>query len=1187
MSIDAGPFFLAYVADSTVAFDPVAHARMDEYLFSFKRIISETDKPILEVEILNPHIGLLNPSRNLWVWFSWLNPSSGHVEPLFFGRIVGNPNDAFAEVITVRFTSWPVDYFKQRQNMAELLKVPPYWDEVFVPVERSDDPDAILEARSELWCVDPITLVVTAEDILDGSDGNIVVTANDHFYDGLVMRDGDAPLTAVLMDATVSWTQTARGYVDMGGTTYITYSGDGILGDWPKPETPLGGGWSVFTALAVDLAHTASMVSGTVSGSYTNTEKTHQDGDVLSINFSVTSPFADANSVNVPHTILTYSEQIGFIDPFAVDEDGDPSPINHPAGYQETSVYAMPWTIGTAMVLRYDMARQRTERVRILLTADLQAIINDPLVTQNSETITMVGRDVGVPIVNLLNWTTISDSDVEIGQVIFPDDPKLPGGRSAQICIVAGHTGLAEPEFSDVPGDVTVDNTAQWASMGTQNPTEGAQDWTGLTNYSPGAIILPRYPLWANLTDVLAPGLLTFPPTPTPIGLGQIVRSGDFEVCVLDGLIPGSATFSSLGPQLPDGKTYYITPNGGQSGPLYVTPRFGSHTALHDTVDDNGITWISIGSGDIPAGGTPGNVWARSYFATDRGRSSLEYLMAIERAHIRKRSRAVELDFETSFEFGVPINCRKTCVLQDDRIPGGQALGKVMAAVLSGDGDLGEVKCTTTIGCAVGRGNAVATVPGVPVYAAPGYMQSGYQQEVGGVVVLPGLSDVGYTPLVAAPDDDGLVPPLDKAQVVITEGIRGSIAAQAQGIGSAFSSMALAARMLQYPAGFGFQNTIASSIDLQKQVMLLQSNSVARQLQEHPMYYEAQLKPVVNGPFWDSYVVVTQPMTIPMGIDLEATSSGGGPADPSGGGGGGSSSAVDGGVGAGSYALAGRPAFLFRGSGSGGGALGAHVVAYALAGRPALLFRGGGGGGGGGGGLSWTPPNPDITNFTAVDATRWTGVSGKEYANHNAGRSWSLTNPNTQQLRMEVRSGDIAGNDVGSDSNERSECQRVDEFSEAGNVASVKYEFMLESGSPITSWFFICGQIYSSRGGSPPFWIGIENQRMVVRIGWLSSQANTIPIDSTGDAGGVGVSYGYPYRDTVDLPRGVWHTMEIIVDYDAKTFKLVRNGVLVCDYSGPIGFGANFHWDFGIYRSGPTTNDTQAVNYRNMLIVSP
>jgi len=112
-----------------------------------------------------------------------------------------------------------------------------------------------------------------------------------------------------------------------------------------------------------------------------------------------------------------------------------------------------------------------------------------------------------------------------------------------------------------------------------------------------------------------------------------------------------------------------------------------------------------------------------------------------------------------------------------------------------------------------------------------------------------------------------LVLPLDKTQVVVSESIKGTISDQMGGIGSAISSMRAAARLLAIPTA-SIQGLIAN----QNNATLLQSNSVAFELQHHPIYYELILKPVVNGPFWDSYVVTTQLMTVPKGIDLESTS---------------------------------------------------------------------------------------------------------------------------------------------------------------------------------------------------------------------------------------------------------------------------------------------------------------------------
>ncbi len=902
----ASPFYLAYVADDTVAFNPVTHAVMDEYVFSMRRVLSETDKPLMQVEMRNPHIGVLNTSRQQWAWFSWLNPANNHVEPLMLGRIVGNASNAFAEIITVEFVSWPTNFFAQRQQVAETLKIAPFWDEVFVAVEKSDDPNTVLEAYSKLWCVDPITLKVTAEDILDASNGNINIT--NHFYDSLDMHNGEAPLTSVLIDATVSWTQTARGFIDMTPQQIFTFGGDGIIAEWPKPLTQLGSGWSVKSATAYDLNTVAAAQVQTYSYNWRNGEKEHADGDGLTVSISMSIPSFSGKSI--PKTgsgsagvgpismTMSVQQQDGFLDPFAVDSDGDPSPLNIPASASMNYTVTGLWSVVTTLRVRYDMARQRTERVRIMLNANLQAVVNDPLVTQNSETITLTGRDVGVPIVDLLNWTTVANTTVTVGEVIFPDDPLLPGGQSAQICVVGGLTGTVEPVFSDVPGDSTVDGAAHWASMGTKNPTEGAQDWTPLTNFGVGAMILPKYPLWTTWLDETAPALSQYPPAGTPIALGQVVQgsNGYYFTCTLDGttvtpaatgfltfgtnigpliepawpstygatIVDGSVTWTCIGNALPDGATYYITSTGGLSGAQYVTPPFGGSTALHATLTDGTVTWTSIGPGVIPAGGTSGNVWARWYFPSARGKQSVQYLIALGRAHIRKRARAVEIEFEVPFEEGVGITCQNTVTLNDSRIPGGVALGKVTRAELSANGDTGEVKCHVTIACAVGFGDAVTVVPGTPVYAASGYMQNGYQQEVDGIEVLPDLEDVGYTPLVPSTNDDGLVLPLDYNQVVLLEQIKGTLAEQTSAVAGAMASMASVARS-QIISG----STTTGAQQLQQ---LAGANSVALQLSLHPIYYELQLKPVTNGPFWDSYVVKTQKMTLPQGINLYGAS---------------------------------------------------------------------------------------------------------------------------------------------------------------------------------------------------------------------------------------------------------------------------------------------------------------------------
>jgi hypothetical protein len=878
--IVAGPFYFAY-ADAGEAFDPTVHNRMDEYILSLRRRLRERLKPVLQVEMVNPHIGVLNPARKTWIWVSY--DTGAGIIPLFNGRIDAVPSDIFAEVITLQFVAWPIDYFRRLQRVAETMKVAPYYDPVFIDVAKRDDPDTILEAYSKLWHVDPVTLDVTASDILVGEDGNEDFSADDVLYDSVRMSSsGQAPLTACLMDATVSWTQTARGFVDMGNRVILSYGGDGIINDWPKPLAQLQGGWSVQYSIAVDVYGIRSALTGSMSYNWTNPAKTHADGDSLSLSISMTVPQLQGPYLSY---VLTSKSQSGVLDPFAVDSDGDPAPLNIPASSDATNVYCPLWQVNTSLVLRYDAARQRTERVLILLQGDFQAIINDPLVTQNSETITRSGTDVGVPIVNLLNSTAVRDTDVEVGQVIFPDDPQLPGGRSAQIYTVAGHTAAEDPEFSDIPGDTTSDGTAVCVSLGTQSPTQGALDWTPVSHVPAGEIILPRLPLWTSWRVTLQPGLAQFPKVGVGISLYQIVQgaNGYFFAATLDGttdivepvwpttygtvITDGSVEWTCIGNTLPDGRTYFITPNGGVTGALGLIPPFGSHTGLHDSLSDNGVTWISIGSGDIPAGGTPGNVWARSYFAGDRGRQSLEYLIAVQRARMLNRARAVELSWDCSFERGVSVTCRKTGTLHDSRIPGGVGLGKIVNAELTVVGDTGEAITHLTAGCAVGYGSAVEEVAGEPVYVDTDYVADDYQQFTGQTVVLPTLTDVGYSPPIAAPDDDGLVFPLDKAQIVVSEGIKGSLDAQRAAIMSSFASMAKAAQIGQLPVG-----SIAQSVLNQQIEILANANSVSRALQRNAIYYDAQIKPVNAGPFFDLYKITTTKLQAPQGINLEAAS---------------------------------------------------------------------------------------------------------------------------------------------------------------------------------------------------------------------------------------------------------------------------------------------------------------------------
>jgi hypothetical protein len=868
----AGPIYFAW-ADANEAFSELVHLRMDEYVFSIKRTLSENQKPMLELEIERPHVGLLSPGRKYWAWLAW--DSGSGIVPLFFGRLVGNPVQLFQNTITIQLIADPTDYKHQIQMIAESLKVLPYWAEEWVEVTQRDNPDKILETRAAFWDVDPVTHEVLMVSITEGPSGNVVMS--DHFFDGVSTTVGQTPAKAILMDATVSWLQTAHGVVDVGNHTVTSYS-DSIISEMPKPLTQLGGGYSVFTSDAYDVAGAAEATSVTVSSSWQNKEKVHNDGDTMSSNLSQTIPIGPIG-ISV---VLTENNVTGLVDPFSVDADGDPSPTNLPASHSRTTAHACYYTVKTSLVLEYRAERRRTERVVFTIGADTQPILVDPDIDQESEIITMPAVDVGAPLFSFLNRTTVAGTFVSVGQVIFPDDPQIPSERTAQIVTVAG-TILdgPQPEYSDVPGDTTVDGTATLVSLGAAQPPSNSQDWRFGAPINPGTIILPLRPFYVPYAVLVAAGHHQFPARGTSVTEGLVVQApdGSFQVCTASGTTTAGFTpafsatwgtvvtdfeveWTSLGTALPSGSTFFIAIQAAPAttGGQLVVPPFGVHEGLHDRVTDGGVVWQSIGSGEIPIGGTPGNVSAPSFFTTARGHQSLEYLSLLVRAKHLWRARCVDVTFETDWATGHTITTRHTVTLEDPRVPGGIAFGKVKSAELLLS-DTGGALCRVTISCLVGNDNAVEEVEGDPEYADDDYCDPDYQFYSGQIVLLPTGSDLTYEPPVYRTTDDGLTFPLSSSQIVLVDAVRDD-GTQSGAVAGALQSMRFASNIV----GGGSVDSLYSAA-LARQIA--GANSISQALQDHPVFIEYQFRPL-NGTFNAVYHVKFSDLTMARGVDLQS-----------------------------------------------------------------------------------------------------------------------------------------------------------------------------------------------------------------------------------------------------------------------------------------------------------------------------
>lgn len=254
-------FYFAWVDPDETTFE-TEHEREDEKVLSLAITQAEGEFASLSIDIKNPRVGLLAASRKRWAWLSWKAPGdvTGDAVPLFFGRLIGIPSDLQAEVITMELIARPQDWNDQRSALASTMKVFPYWDPAWFDAEARDNPDSVLEGYTKLWHTDRVTHVVTASDILTGEDGTLDVSGG-FFRDSLRVSYDKIPGRRVSVRATAQWNQEAAGSINFtqaiadafhtiggyGGSSYLiaSYTGQGLMDDWPKKGNNIGGGWTV------------------------------------------------------------------------------------------------------------------------------------------------------------------------------------------------------------------------------------------------------------------------------------------------------------------------------------------------------------------------------------------------------------------------------------------------------------------------------------------------------------------------------------------------------------------------------------------------------------------------------------------------------------------------------------------------------------------------------------------------------------------------------------------------------------------------------------------------------------------------------------------------------------------------------------------------------------------------------
>ncbi len=349
------------------AFNPSIHLVEDEQIFEVELSQTEGGFAGLVIKIRNPRIGLLAAGQNLWCWLSWTN-AEGTVIPLFHGRLIGTPKDLQDEVVSLEFIARPNDFVAQKLVVAAAMQVLPWWDPVWL-IDKIDDPDTVLETYTCDWDVSPITLTVTAADIITGEDGTIDVAESEHFYDAMSVAYGATPLRQVNVAGTVTWTQAANGDVDLtqdlvsafitAGSPYVwpkiaSYTAPGLLQAWPLPGASFGGGWTIGEATQASILLTI-----------------FKDLSVL---------YSD--KTGAPSYQLTGA-------PIAGGPGGGEG-----GGFTEIpewSNYEVGFTLGVLSInltAHYEASRKRTEVAGFSVTSEVQSILTDPL-TADDESISL------------------------------------------------------------------------------------------------------------------------------------------------------------------------------------------------------------------------------------------------------------------------------------------------------------------------------------------------------------------------------------------------------------------------------------------------------------------------------------------------------------------------------------------------------------------------------------------------------------------------------------------------------------------------------------------------------------------------------------------------------------------------------------------------------------------------------
>jgi hypothetical protein len=368
-------FYFAWADANETTFSETDHAIEDEDIFSFHIAHAEGEFATMELEIRNPRVGLLSSGRQQWGWLSWDDPDNPtSIVPLFFGRLVGVPQNLEQEIVRLFFIARPTDYEDQKETVADALRVLPYYDPVWFSQGERADPDAVLEGYTRLWHIDRVTHTVTTSDIATGEAGTIDIDETEALYDGLQITHGESPARRCIVEASVNWAQAGSGSIDLTqrlkqafaavtpggvprpqggqdmdtGNMIVLIGGESMVQAWPTTGAAIGGGWQV--------GHSAIGPIGP------------KPQPVILAGQDVIADFAQEPGLGIPIS--------------AASSAGRSLGSNYflqgiPFGFPEEMAWIPAWRLAAELEADWSVNRNRTETASFTLDADVQPLLTD------------------------------------------------------------------------------------------------------------------------------------------------------------------------------------------------------------------------------------------------------------------------------------------------------------------------------------------------------------------------------------------------------------------------------------------------------------------------------------------------------------------------------------------------------------------------------------------------------------------------------------------------------------------------------------------------------------------------------------------------------------------------------------------------------------------------------------------